>query len=61
MVVLVDGVVVNSGVVFPSVVLLVVVDVGFVEVCISVPHPSRQASFTVVNGNAPCGIGTKPF
>ena len=61
MVVLVDGVVVNSGVVFPSVVLLVVVDVGFVEVCISVPHPSRQALFTAVNGNAPCGIGTKPF
>ena len=57
MLVLVVGVVVISGGVVPSVVSVVVV----VVVYISVPHPSRQASFTVVNGNAPCGIGTKPF
>ena len=57
MVVLVVGVVVISG----GVVFLVVIVVVVVVVYISVPHPSRQASFTVVNANAPCGIGRKPF
>ena len=55
-------VVVEPVVVAVAFVVLLVVSVGVIGVVlhILVSHPSRHALLTVVSGNAPCGIGTRP-